>query len=180
MIGLRNREFEPYLHNSFFRLYVVLHLTKSEFSSGHKFVKNRQSLTVCSLLTYKDAQYLIWKIWFISVWSLKPKTCVCLLTDFMLGQSTLIISYRGKWLYLFCLGCMYLTTSKYDLKLLMLLLINFRLSSKETFRYFTKSSGMKKSIDSVTVLFLKSNAKNPRNGYFLRKSVISASVMKTI
>ena len=91
-----------------------------------------------------------------------------------------IISYRGKWLYLFCLGCMYLTTSKYDLKLLMLLLINFRLSSKETFRYFTKSSGMKKSIDSVTVLFLKSNAKNPRNGYFLRKSVISASVMKTI
>ena len=49
----------------------------------------------CSLLTYKNAQYLIWKIWFISVWSLKPKAVVWLLTGFMLGQSTLI-SYHTE------------------------------------------------------------------------------------
>ena len=49
----------------------------------------------CSLLIYKDAQYLIWKIWFISVWSLKPKAVVWLLTGFMLGQSTLI-SYHTE------------------------------------------------------------------------------------
>ena len=49
----------------------------------------------CSLLTYKNVQYLIWKIWFISVWSLKPKAVVWLLTGFMLGQSTLI-SYHTE------------------------------------------------------------------------------------
>ena len=27
----------------------------------------------CSLLTYKDVQYLIWKIWFRSVWRMKAK-----------------------------------------------------------------------------------------------------------
>ena len=49
----------------------------------------------CKLLTYKNVQYLIWKIWFISVWSLKPKAVVWLLTGFMLGQSTLI-SYHTE------------------------------------------------------------------------------------
>ena len=49
----------------------------------------------CSLLTYKDAQYLIWKIWFISVWSLKPKAVVWLLIGFMLSQST-PISYHTE------------------------------------------------------------------------------------
>ena len=49
----------------------------------------------CNLLTYKNVQYLIWKIWFISVWSLKPKAVVWLLTGFMLGQSTLI-SYHTE------------------------------------------------------------------------------------
>ena len=49
----------------------------------------------CSLLTYKNVKYLIWKIWFISVWSLKPKAEVWLLTGFMLGQSTLI-SYHTE------------------------------------------------------------------------------------
>ena len=49
----------------------------------------------CSLLTYKNVQYLIWKIWFISVWSLKPKAVVWLLIGFMLGQSTLI-SYHTE------------------------------------------------------------------------------------
>ena len=46
-------------------------------------------------------------MWFISVWSLKPKSEVWLLTGFMLGQSTLISYHtdRGKWLYLFCHGC---------------------------------------------------------------------------
>ena len=55
----------------------------------------------CNLLTYKNVQYLIWKIWFISVWSLKPKTCVCLLTGFMLGQSTLISYYTKANGYIF-------------------------------------------------------------------------------
>ena len=41
-----------------------------------------------SLLTYKNVKYLIWKIWFISLWNLKPKAVVWLLTGFMLGQST--------------------------------------------------------------------------------------------
>ena len=47
----------------------------------------------CSLLTYKDVQYLIWKIWFISVWSLKSKAVVWLLTGFMFDQSTLILHH---------------------------------------------------------------------------------------
>ena len=49
----------------------------------------------CSLLTYKNVQYLIWKIWLIYVWSLMPKALVWLLTGFMLGQSTLI-SYHTE------------------------------------------------------------------------------------
>ena len=49
----------------------------------------------CNLLTYKNVQYLIWKIWFISVWRLKPKAVVWLLIGFMLGQSTLI-SYHTE------------------------------------------------------------------------------------
>ena len=43
----------------------------------------------CSQLTYKNEKYLIWKIWLISVWSLKAKAVVWLLTGFILGQSTL-------------------------------------------------------------------------------------------
>ena len=49
----------------------------------------------CSLLIYKDAQYLIWKFWFIPLWSLKPKAVVWLLTGSMLGQST-PISYHTE------------------------------------------------------------------------------------
>ena len=47
----------------------------------------------CSLLTYKSVQYLIWKIWFISVWRMKAKTMVWLITWFMISQSTLISYY---------------------------------------------------------------------------------------
>ena len=49
----------------------------------------------CSLLTYKDIQYLIWKIWFISVWRLKAKVMAWLLTWFIFAQSTLI-SYHTE------------------------------------------------------------------------------------
>ena len=44
----------------------------------------------CIFLIYKDAQKLIWKIWFISVWNLKLKAVVWLLTSLMLGQRTTI------------------------------------------------------------------------------------------
>ena len=37
----------------------------------------------CRLLTYKDAQYIIWKICFVSVRRWKPKAVVWLLTGFM-------------------------------------------------------------------------------------------------
>ena len=37
----------------------------------------------CSILTYKNVQYLIWKIWFISIWSLKSKAVVWLLIGFI-------------------------------------------------------------------------------------------------
>ena len=50
----------------------------------------------CSLLTYKDMQYLIWKIWFISVWRLKARGIVWLLTWFVFTQSTLSISYHTE------------------------------------------------------------------------------------
>ena len=43
---------------------------------------------ICNLSTYKNAQYLILKIWSISVWSQKPKAVVQLLTGFMLSQIT--------------------------------------------------------------------------------------------
>ena len=49
----------------------------------------------CNLLTYKNVQYLIEKIWFISVWNLKTKTVVWVLTGFILGQSTLT-SYHAE------------------------------------------------------------------------------------
>ena len=65
----------------------------------------------CSLLTYKDAQYLIWKIWFISVWSLKPKAVVWLLTGFMLGQSTLI-SYHTE-----ANGCIFFASGVWNLSI---------------------------------------------------------------
>ena len=44
----------------------------------------------CSLLTYKSVKYLIWKIWFISVWRLKTRAMAWLIRSFMLAQSTLI------------------------------------------------------------------------------------------
>ena len=44
----------------------------------------------CSLLTYKGVQYLIWKIWLISIWILKAKVMAWLLTWFIFAQSTLI------------------------------------------------------------------------------------------
>ena len=59
----------------------------------------------CSLLTYKDAQYLIWKIWFIYVWSQRHKAVVWLLTGFMLGQST-PISYHTE-----ANGCIFFAAS---------------------------------------------------------------------
>ena len=59
----------------------------------------------CSLLSYKNVQYLIWKIWLISVWSLKPKAVVWLWTGFMLGQST-PISYHTE-----ANGCIFFSAS---------------------------------------------------------------------
>ena len=49
----------------------------------------------CSLLTYKDVQYLVWKIWLISVWRMKAKVLLWLLTWFIFAQSTLI-SYHTE------------------------------------------------------------------------------------
>ena len=49
----------------------------------------------CSLLTYKNLQYLIWKIWFISVRSQKLKALALPFTYVMLAQSTLI-SYHTE------------------------------------------------------------------------------------
>ena len=48
-----------------------------------------------SLLTYKNLQYLIWKIWFTSGWKMKAKAMARLLTWFMIAQSTLI-SYHTE------------------------------------------------------------------------------------
>ena len=45
----------------------------------------------CSLLTYKDVQYLVWKIWLISVWRMKAKVFLWLLTWFIFAQRTLIL-----------------------------------------------------------------------------------------
>ena len=42
----------------------------------------------CSLLTYKDIQYLVWKIWSISVWRMKAKVLLWLLTWFVFTSST--------------------------------------------------------------------------------------------
>ena len=40
----------------------------------------------CNLLTYKNVQYLIWKIWFISVWSQKLKGIAWLLSIFLMSK----------------------------------------------------------------------------------------------
>ena len=56
---------------------------------------NFELLYFCSLLTYKDVQYLIWKIWFISVLRLKAKVMAWLLIWFIFTQSTLI-SYHTE------------------------------------------------------------------------------------
>ena len=44
----------------------------------------------CNFLSYKNVQYLIWKMWFISVWSKKPKVMLWLLRYVILAQSNLI------------------------------------------------------------------------------------------
>ena len=81
----------------------------------------------CNLLTYKNVQYLIWKIWFISVWSLKPKAVVWLLTGFMLGQSTLI-SYHTE-----ANGCIFFATGvDFILWSIFLLLITLFVKSHTT------------------------------------------------
>ena len=49
----------------------------------------------CSLLTYKDVQYLIWKIRFITVRRQKPKAMTWLSTCVMFAQST-PISYQRE------------------------------------------------------------------------------------
>ena len=63
----------------------------------------------CSLLIYKDVQYLIWKIWFISVWILKPKAVLWLLAGFMLGQSTLF-SYHTE-----ANGCIFFAAGVFEI-----------------------------------------------------------------
>ena len=66
----------------------------------------------CSLLTYKSVQYLIWKIWFISVWRLKARAMAWLLTWFMFAQSTLI-SYHTEAFVKTEVGCtVYVTLLK--------------------------------------------------------------------
>ena len=56
-----------------------------------------------SLLTYKDVQYHILKIWFISAWSQKPKALVWLLTCVMITEMT-PISYHKE-----ANGCIFFT-----------------------------------------------------------------------
>ena len=59
----------------------------------------------CSLLIYKSAQYLIWKIYFIPVWSQILREPFCLLGSFKLSQSTPILPHRRafvpKWVSLY-------------------------------------------------------------------------------
>ena len=57
----------------------------------------------CNLLAYKNEQYLIWKIWFISIWSQKFKAVVWFLTYVMFAQST-PTSYHTK-----ANGCIFFT-----------------------------------------------------------------------
>ena len=50
----------------------------------------------CSLLTYKDVQYLIWKIWLISAWRLEAKVTACIFNMIHLcSKHPYFISYRG-------------------------------------------------------------------------------------
>ena len=67
----------------------------------------------CSLLTYKSVQYLIWKIWFISVWRLKARAMAWLLTWFMFAQSTLI-SYHTEAFVKTEVGCTVIQISTLD------------------------------------------------------------------
>ena len=61
----------------------------------------------CSVLAYKNIQHLIWKIWFISIWSQKPNTTTLLFTYFMLAQGT-PISYHIE-----ANGCNFFTIGLY-------------------------------------------------------------------
>ena len=73
----------------------VLTQRRFEFSGNFLSTSNFDLWYFCSLLTYKSVQYLIWKIWFISVWRLKARAMAWLLTWFMFAQSTLI-SYHTE------------------------------------------------------------------------------------
>ena len=59
----------------------------------------------CNLLTYKNVQYLIWKIWFISFWSQISKVMVWVLIGFILGQCTPISYYTEA------NGCIFFATA---------------------------------------------------------------------
>ena len=64
--------------------------------SGRFFLTSKFDLWYfCSLVTYKDVQYLVWKIWLISVWKMKAKVLLWLLTGFIFDRSTLI-SYHTE------------------------------------------------------------------------------------
>ena len=66
----------------------------------------------CSLFTYKSRQYLIWKIWLISVWRLKARAMKWLLIWFMFAQSTLI-SYHIEAFVKTEVGCTVTSTLYY-------------------------------------------------------------------
>ena len=82
------------------------------------FTSNFDLWYFCSLLTYKDVQYLVWKIWLISVWRMKARAMKWLLTRFIFAQTTLI-SYHTEVFVKTEVGCTYLDyfhQSKIDLK----------------------------------------------------------------
>jgi len=62
----------------------------------------------CSLLTYKSVQYLIWKIWFRSIWRMKARVIAWLLMLFMFAQNTLI-SYHTEVFVKTEVGCTVIT-----------------------------------------------------------------------
>ena len=64
-----------------------------------------------SLLTYKNVQYFIWKIWFISFWKQESKAIAWLLTWVMSAQSN-PISYHTEAFVKIEVGC---TVNKTDL-----------------------------------------------------------------
>ena len=59
----------------------------------------------CSLLTYRNVQCLIWKIWFISLRRLKAEVMVLLLIWFIFAQSSTLISYHTETFVKTKVGC---------------------------------------------------------------------------